>query len=131
MCAGGGGGGGVITMPDTRAYDRMADAQIRAMESARDGALSLKQQELQATLSTQQQTLERLNTARMARANETAANAARMAELLGPPMPEESAKPPVIGDNRTAAAKARNRSTLRIDRRTTATPGQGSGLNIS
>ncbi len=131
MCAGGGGGGGQITMPDTRAYDRMADAQIRAMEQARDGALSLKQQELQATLSTQQRTLEQLNAARMARANETAANAARMAELLGPPMPEESAKPPVVGSDRASATKARSRSTLRIDRRATASTGQGSGLNIS
>ena len=131
MCTAGGGGGGVITTPDTRAYDRLADAQIRAMESARDGALSLKQQELQATLSRQQQTLEQLNTVRTTRANETAANAARMAELLGPPMPEESAKPPVVGSDRASAAKARSRSTLRIDRRTESSTGQGSGLNIS
>jgi hypothetical protein len=131
MCTGGGGGGGVITTPDTRAYDRLADAQIRAMESARDGALSLKQQELQATLATQQQTLEKLNTARTARANETAANAARMAALIGPPLPEKSAKPPVIGSDRASAPKARSRSTLRIDRQTATSTGQGSGLNIS
>lgn len=129
MCTGGGGGGGVITTPDTRAYDRMADMQIRAMESARDGALSLKQQELQQTLATQQQTLEQLNAQRMQRANETAANAQRMAELLGAPLPEPSAAPPVIGSDRATVAKVRNRGSLRIDRRPTT--GSGTGLNIA
>jgi len=131
MCFGGGGGGAVITMPDTGAYDRMAQAQIDAMQSNQDGAIKLKQLELNQALNSEQQVLTELRDFKTQRANETSANAARMAALIGAPPPDKAAQAPVIGSDRAQMAKPMGKRGLRIDRVTPTSSGAGIGLNIT
>lgn len=131
MCSGG-GSRSTITMPDTGAYDRMASLQLEAMRRQQDGALSMKQQELNTAIGSQQQVLERLGAVKTQRANETAANAARLAALIGTPPPEKTAKAPVVGSDRKGMSRPKGRKGLRIDRGA-AMSGQsaGAGLNIT
>jgi hypothetical protein len=132
MCMGGGGGGGTITMPDTGAYNRLAQQQMDAMASLQGGAVDAKQQQLNQAITQQQQTLEELRDARMQAANETSANAARLAALIGTPPPEKTAQAPVLGANRTEAGKPAGKKALRIDLRTgRQRSSAGSGLNIT
>lgn len=131
MCFGGGGGGAVITMPDTGAYDRMAQAQFDAMKASQDGAVKLKQMELDQALSSQQQILTDLRDVKLQRANETSANAARMAALLGAPPPDKTAQAPVLGSDRAEMTRPTGKRGLRIDRATATSQGAGTGLNIT
>lgn len=130
MC-GGGSPRSTITMPDTGAYDRLAQAQFDAMRLAQDGAVGLRQMQLNQTLTQQQETLGNLRDVRMRRANDTAANASRMAALLGPPPPEKAATAPTVGSNRSAMARPSGKRGMRIDRTTTASTSAGTGLNIT
>lgn len=130
MC-GGGSPRSVITMPDMGAYDRMANAQFEAMRMAQDGAVALKQMQLNQTLAQQQETLSSLRDVRVQRANDTAANASRLAALLGPPPPEKAASAPTVGSNRDAMARPSGKRGMRIDRITTASSSAGIGLNIT
>lgn len=131
MCFGGGGSPATITMPDTGAYDRMAQTQFDAMRAAQDGEVKLKQAELNQALATQQDTLAQLRDVKTARANDTAANAARMAALLGPPPPEKSAQAPVLGSDRAERSRPAGKRGMRIDRETVSTTAAGTGLNIT
>jgi len=130
MCMGGGGGGGVINMPDTGAYDRMAQSQMAAMQSVQDNQIKIKQNELNSVLSRQQEQLTALRDLQTQRANDTAAQASRLAALIGTPPPEENASAPV-----TAADSGRKtfkgKSALRINRPVATSSGQGAGLNIT
>jgi hypothetical protein len=129
MCFGG-GQAATITMPDTRAYDRMADMQISAMRQQQDGEAKLKQIELERALRSQEVALTELRDFNVQRANDTAANAARLAALIGTPPPEKSAKAPVVGSSRSEVAKPKGRSALRIDRPAPTSQAAGAGLNI-
>jgi len=131
MCFGGGGSPAVITMPDTRAYDRQAQLQMDAMRQTQEMGATIKQGELNKALAAQQQTLADLRDAKVQRANETAANASRMAALIGAPPPEPTAKAPTIGSDREAMARSRGKKGLRIDRATPASTAAGTGLNIT
>lgn len=131
MCFGGGGGGAVITMPDTGAYDRMAQAQLDAMKSNQDGAIKLKQLELNQALSKEQEVLTELRDFKTQRASDTSANAARMAALIGPPPPDKAAQAPVIGSDRAQMSKPTGKRGLRIDRVTPTSQSAGIGLNIT
>lgn len=130
MCFGGGGTPAVITMPDTGAYDRLAQAQMDAMRDVQDVGLKVKQSELNKVLGDQQQALSELRDIKTQRANDVAANAARMAALIGTPPPEPTAKAPVLGSDREGMVKSKGKRSLRIDR---AQPGDkaGIGLNIT
>lgn len=131
MCFGGGGGGGAtITMPNTGAYDQMANAQIAAMQSVQDSAVKMKQGELNAALSSQQNQLTALRDLQTQRANDVSAQAARMAQLIGTPPPEKSAEAPVVGRNR-GTTTAKGKGALRIERAVATSSGQGAGLNIT
>lgn len=134
MCSGGGGGSqAVIKMPDTSGYDRMANAQIELMRQQQQGGLMVKQLELNQALDRKKEVLTEVRDFRTERANDTAANAARMAALLGPPPPDNTAKAPVVGANRETRAKFSKRRSLRIDRADRSNPAQasGTGLNIT
>ena len=48
MCAGGGGSRSTITMPDTRAYDAMANYQLGLMQQAQSSDVLAKQGQLDA-----------------------------------------------------------------------------------
>lgn len=131
MCFGGGGSPAVITMPDTGAYDRQAQLQMDAMRQTQNMGVSIKQSELNQALANQQQTLTELRDVKTQRANDTAANAARMAALIGAPPPNPSAKAPTVGSDREAMVKPRGKQGLRIDRATPSSQGTGTGLNIA
>lgn len=131
MCMGGGGGSpATIVMPNTGAYDQMANAQIAAMQSVMDSKTQLKQGELNAALTAQQSQLAELRDLKVQRANDVSAQAARLAQLIGTPPPEKSAEAPVVGRNRDTA-KSKGKGALRIQRTTARKSGQGAGLNIT
>lgn len=134
MCFGGGGSRTTITMPDTKAYDRQADLQLDLMRQQQQGVMSLKQMELNQAMQGQEQSLSELRDYKVQRANETQANAARMAALIGTPPPDRTAQAPVVGTDREAMVKPRGKRGLRIDRVGQSTPtsqGSGTGLNIA
>lgn len=120
-----------ITMPDTRAYDRMADLQIAAMQQQQQGALAMGQMQLNQAVERQRQVLEQARDFSIQRANDVAANAQRMAALLGPPPPEPTAQAPVVGGDRQGIRRTRGKNDLRIDRPTATTQAAGTGLNIT
>ena len=130
MCFGGGGSRATITMPDTRAYDRMFDMQKSAIESQMNSGLQLKQQELQSTLKNQEKLHQQSLDLKQQLANDTSAQAARMAALIGAPPPEKTATAPVTGNARTGATR-KGKSGLRIERQTASSAGVGAGLNIT
>lgn len=131
MCFGGSPPPATIVQPDTGAYDRLAQQQFDAMRMAQDNAVQLKQGELNRAVVNQQQVLSQLREAKTAAANDTAANAARMAALIGAPPPEKSAKAPVMGSDRAAQSRPAGKRGLRIDRQTVPdTVATGAGLNI-
>ncbi len=135
MCFGGGGGSsGKITMPSTGAYDGMLRAQMDAMQSQMNGAAQQSQAQLQLAQQKQQTALRQLSEYRTERAEEAAsveAEARRMMNLVGPPPPEESAKAPVIGrDRSTDSTRKSGKRGLRISRQSADSLGVGAGLNI-
>lgn len=130
MCSGG-GSPAVITMPDTGAYDRQLQMQLDAMRATQNGAAQLKQAELNQALTSQQQVLTDLRDLQTRRANETSANAQRIAALIGTPPPEKTAQAPVIGSDRATASRPTGKRGLRIDRAVAATQAAGTGLNIT
>ncbi|GDX76277.1 hypothetical protein LBMAG41_13530 [Cyanobium sp.] len=131
MCAGGGGSRSTITMPDTRAYDAMASQQLGLMQQAQSSDVLAKQGQLDAlvrdriALQTQEQAVA------TARANNTTAQAARLAALVGAPPPEKPAAAPVIGSDRTGEKRPTGKAALRIDRAAKVSAGPGAGLNIT
>lgn len=129
MCSG--GQAATITMPDTGAYDRMAQMQMDAMRQQQEGAATLKQAELNSAIRAQQSALTELRDFNVQRANDTAANAARLAALIGTPPPEKSAKAPVVGTNRAGMSKSKGKAGLRIDRPAATSQASGTGLNIT
>ena len=140
MCSGG-GQGATITMPDTGAYDRMADMQMQAMRDQQTGIMALKQQELNQALSGQQAAMSDFKDYRIQmandqqiKANDTSANAARINAILGAPPPEKTAQAPVVGSERDGVQSRKGKKELRIDRvGQTASSKQaaGAGLNIT
>jgi hypothetical protein len=118
-------------MPDTGAYDRLAQMQMDAMRQSQDGAIKVKQGELNQALTAQQESLAQLRDVKTARANDTAANAARMAALIGTPPPDKAAMAPVLGSDRAEMSRPAGKRGLRIDRATPTTAGAGTGLNIT
>lgn len=131
MCFGGGGSPATITMPDTGAYDRMAQMQMDAMRDTQDMGVKVKQFELNQALAGQQQALVELRDLKTQRANDTAANAARMAALIGTPPPEKAAKAPSVGSDREGMTRSRGKRGLRIDRGQQTSERAGTGLNIT
>ena len=130
MCSG--GKPSTIVMPDTGAYNKQADMQIAAMQQQQQGEMMLKQMQLSQALKGQEQVLTETRDFKTERANDTAANAQRMAALLGAPPPEKSAKAPVVGSDRESMTKPKGKRALRIDRQAAApTQASGTGLNIT
>ena len=129
MCSG--GKGATINMPDTGAYDRMANMQIDLMRQQQQGAASLKQSELSQAIQAQQGVLTELRDFSIQRATDTAANAARLAALIGTPPPEKTATAPVVGSDRAGMTKPKGKAGLRIDRPAATSQASGTGLNIT
>lgn len=118
-----------ITMPDTRAYDRMLDQQLSLMNTRGQQDMLLQQERLNQAVRNQQNAMQALNTAATQRANDTTANAQRIAALIGTPPPEPTAKAPTLASNRSGRQQARGKAELRINRQgVSASP--GTSLNI-
>jgi hypothetical protein len=132
MCVGGGGSRATIYVPDTRAYDAMANQQLAMMQQAQKSDVLAKQSQLDALVRDRIELQGQEQAVATARANNTTAQAARLAALVGAPPPEKPAAAPVIGSNRTGEKRATGKQALRIDRAAeTVAAGPGSGLNIS
>lgn len=127
MCFGG-GSRATITKPDYNAYDKQFELQKEAIQNSMSNELKLKQQELQTSLGDKADIQRKLNEQIRIQAENTNAQAMRLAQVIGPPPPEKSAQAPIIGDKRKKLGKER----LRIRRGTTPTfSASGAGLNIT
>ena len=138
MCMGGGGGSpATIVMPNTGAYDQMANAQIAAMQSAQSGSAQLMQSKLDAALRGKADLLTQLRDIKQEKASNASAldeQARRLSVLVGAPPPEPTAKAPAVGADRNDSqgnVRKRGKSSLRIERPTASSSGQGAGLNIT
>jgi len=127
MCFGG-GSRATITKPDYNAYDKQFELQKEAIANSMDSDLRLKQQELQTALGDKADVQRQLNEQIRIQAENTNAQAMRLAQVIGPPPPEKTATAPVIGSKRKKLGKER----LRIRRSTSPTASaSGAGLNIT
>jgi hypothetical protein len=130
MCFGGGGSAATITMPDTAAYDRQFQLQKAAIDQQMTGGNNLLQTQLTGALRGKETIAQQAVDMKRQIAENTSAQALRMAALVGTPPPEKSAAPPVVGNSRNAVV-SKGKGALRIERTTTASAGQGTGLNIA
>lgn len=132
MCTGGGRSRATIYAPDTRAYDAMANKQLAMMQQAQQSNVLAKQSQLDALVRDRIELQTQEQAVATARANNTTAQAARLAALVGAPPPEKPAAAPAIGSGRTGEKRPTGKQALRIDRATgPVAAGPGSGLNIS
>ena len=129
MCSGG-GGAATITTPDYAAYNRQFDLQKSAIDQAMNSGSQLMQQQLNTAVSSKQQALSASVEQRKILAENTNAQAMRMAALIGTPPPEKSATAPEVGSARGIETK-KGKSALRIGLDSTSRMGQGAGLNIT
>lgn len=126
MCFG--GGGSTISVPNTAAYDQQLNAQIAAMNSAMNMGATTMQAQLNDSLRAEQSQLAQLRDIEMQRAETTAAQAQRLANLIGPPPAEENAEAPKLNEKK----KRTNKKALRISRGgSSGTSAAGAGLNIT
>ena len=131
MCMGG-GRAATITVPKTESYDAQADLQIAAMQQTQNSTAMLKQGELNQALAAQQQTLTDARDFKIQQAEDTRANAARMANLIGAPPPEKTAQAPVVGRDRDRSqGKAKGRNSLKVRKSKSTAQGKGTGLNTN
>jgi hypothetical protein len=130
MCSGG-GSPATIYAPDTGAYDQIAQKQLDLIKSAQSNEVLGKQDQLNATILQQQDTLSKLRDVSTARASDTSAYAARLSALLGAPAPDKAAKAPVVGNDRAGQSRATGKKSLRIERSMETYQGAGSGLSIT
>jgi hypothetical protein len=130
MCFGGGGSPATIYAPDYSAYDREFALQKAAIEQSMSSNSQLMQTQLNAALRQQGQVKEDSVALQRQLAENSSAQAMRMAQLIGTPPPEKTADAPVVAGNRNPATN-KGKSALRIERQTATSSGAGSGLNIS
>jgi hypothetical protein len=114
MC-GGAAPRSTIQTPDYKAYDRLANAQLATMQAAQSPAVLAAQQQVLLAAQQQQQTTADLVAAKTAAANDTSAASARIAALVGAPLPDKTAKAPVLGANRAGMTRPGGRRALRLD----------------
>lgn len=104
-----------LTEPDYMGYSSLATGQLMLMQGAQSPAVLLAQQGVQAEAMRQQGVLQQLTDARTAKANNTSAAASRLAALIGTPAPDQGAKMPVLGSNRSGMVRPAGRRGMRID----------------
>ena len=128
MC--GGGKAATITQPDYNAYTKQFDLQKSAIDQAMNsGAQQMQQQLNQATTAKQSALAADLEQKKILAEN-TNAQAMRLATLIGTPPPEKSAQAPVVAGERGIQTK-KGKSALRIGLDSTSRMSQGAGLNIN
>lgn len=112
-----------IIEPNYSGYDSLAAGQLQLYRAAQSPSVLAAQQGVQAEALRQQEVLRQLADARTAAAANTSAAASRMAALIGAPVPDQAAKAPVLGANRSGMTKPPGRRGMRIDLQTPAAPG--------
>ena len=128
MC--GGGQAATIMQPDYRAYDQQFELQRAAIDRRTNSNMERMQARLNRKLQKQQNLLVESNEAKRQLAENTNAQAMRLAALIGPPPPEKSAEAPSLASSRAVQTKT-GKAALRIERQSAGTSGQGTGLNIT
>jgi hypothetical protein len=129
MC-GGGGSRAKITQPDYNAYNKQFDLQKSAIDQAMNSGSQLMQQQLNQAVIAKQEALSASLEQKKVLAENTNAQAMRLAALMGPPPPEKSAAAPAVGSTRGIETK-KGKSALRIGLDSASRMGQGAGLNIT
>ena len=129
MCMGG-GQAATITAPDQGAYQRQFDLQRSAIEQQINGQTNVLQSQLTAALRGNETIAQKAADAKQQIAENTSAQAMRMAALIGTPPPEKAAEAPVVGRNR-GTLTSKGKGALRIERAVASSSGQGAGLNIT
>jgi hypothetical protein len=128
MC--GGGSRATITQPDYNAYNKQFDLQKAAIDQSMNSGAQLMQQQLnQATIAKQEALTASLEQKKILAEN-TSAQAMRMAALIGTPPPEKNAEAPAVAGDRGIKTK-KGKSALRIGLDSTSRMSQGAGLNIN
>ena len=128
MC--GGGKAATITQPDYNAYNKQFDLQKAAIDQSMNSGAQLMQQQLNQAVIAKQEALSASVEQKKLLADNTSAQAMRLAALMGPPPPEKSAAAPVVAGDRGITTK-KGKSALRIGLDSTSRMGQGAGLNIN
>ena len=128
MCIG--GKAATITQPDYNAYNQQFYLQKSAIDQSMNSGAQLMQQQLSQATTAQQKALAADFEQKKILAENTNAQAMRLATLIGTPPPEKSAKDPVVADERGIKTK-KGESALRIGLASTSRMGQGAGLNIN
>jgi len=128
MC--GGGSRATITQPDYNAYNKQFDLQKAAIDQSMNSGAQLMQQQLNQAVIAKQEALSASVEQKKLLAENTSAQAMRLAALMGPPPPEKSAAAPVVAGDRGITTK-KGKSALRIGLDSTSRMGQGAGLNIN
>jgi hypothetical protein len=128
MC--GGGSRATITQPDYNAYNKQFDLQKSAIDQSMNSGAQLMQQQLNQAVVAKQEVLSASVEQKKLLAENTSAQAMRLAALMGPPPPEKSAAAPVVAGDRGITTK-KGKSALRIGLDSTSRMSQGAGLNIN
>ena len=128
MCMG--GQAATITQPDYRAYDQQFELQKAVIEERMRRGGEKKQEKLNMAVLQQQELLNKNLEVKKQLAENTNAQAMRLAALIGPPPPEKSAEAPSLASSRGVQTK-KGKAALRIERKSAATSSQGTGLNIT
>ena len=128
MC--GGGKAATITQPDYNAYNKQFDLQKSAIDQAMNSGAQLMQQQLNQATTAKQGALAAELEQKKILAENTNAQAMRLATLIGTPPPEKSAQAPVVAGERGIQTK-KGKSALRIGLDSTSRMSQGAGLNIN
>jgi hypothetical protein len=131
MCSGGGGSAATITMPDYSAYNNQFQLQKSAIEQTMNNGTQMLQQQLTASLRDKEAAYGRLTDQAKLQAENTNAQAMRLATLIGAPPPEKSAEAPRVGATARGIKSSKGKGALRIERSTATSTGQGAGLNIT
>ena len=132
MC-GGGGRRAVIEKPDYNAYNQQFELQKAAIDQSMNSGIRELQAEYQDQLRQNTASLEAIQQERLFDAQDeerVAADAARLATLIGTPPPEKVAQSPKIGTKSRGLATADGKKSLRIGTSANSTA-KGTGLNIT
>lgn len=131
MC--GGGSRATITQPDYSAFNQQFELQKSAIEQSMSTGIQQLQADFQDSLREQTDSLRTIEQDRVAQAQDEAAIAAdaqRLATLIGAPPPEKVAQAPKIGARDRGLDVAKGKKSLRIGQTATSSA-SGTGLNIT
>lgn len=129
MCFG--GGRATITQPDYNAYDKQFNLQKEAIQRQIDNETRLVQGQLNTARLEKQSVLTKVNEQARIRAENVDRQARMLAEMAGPPPPEESAKNFIIGAKERGLQQIKGKQSLRIGRKVAKKSATGAGLNIT